>query len=176
MEISTFDGWSFEEFDGRIRSALVDISWTVSRLLTSNCLDIMPCFHVISPIFPGVPYGRREEGLGRAGRVAIHYTFTVVSSSQHLRQRTAGRRRGRAERENREEKKVSVSTGGCSARKVQRSCRRWRIPTVETDRIAAHATFVDLSSARNHSVLVIGILRKIVRDNVPIEESPTKVW
>lgn len=38
----------------------------------------MPCFHVISPIFPGVPRGERDFGV--AGRVAIHYTFTAVSS------------------------------------------------------------------------------------------------
>lgn len=45
---------------------------------------------------------------------------------------------------------------------------------METDRIAAHATFVDLSSARNYSVPGIGThwMRKIVRDNGRIEGSP----
>lgn len=112
----------------------------------------------------------REAGKSRsAGRVAIHYTFAVVSVSQHLRQRTARRRKKQGGGEiERRKKKVSMSTGGCSTRKVHVAVDDDGFLPWKPIGSLFSVTFVDLSSARNRPA---PIMRKIVRDNIRIEGS-----
>jgi len=175
VKILTFDSRSSEEFDARIRSALIDVLWTVSRLLTSNCLDVMPCFHVISPIFPVFLTGRWEEGLSRP----VVWRSITPSPSYHPRSiwnkgPRANEGTGKKEKIERR-KKVSVSTGGRSARKVHVAVngdgfRPWK--PIGSPLTRHSSIYHPLETIL---LPVIGILWKIVRDNVQIERSFT-IW
>lgn len=149
---------------------LVDVLWTVSRLLTSNCLDIMPCFHVISPIFPGVPYRRREVGFrpARSCGDPLHLRRRIILAASETKGRGAGGGRGK---EIERRKRYPCQPAAVPCVKFNVAVDGDGFLPVETDRIAAgsRATFVDLSSRPKPfgAGIVIGAPRKIVRDNVP---------